>query len=165
MHRFFVTAMSVFVAAALIMCLSTWAGAQDQELSDEDIDLLIEEFLPDGVTMDNADQDEFTLAVYRAVSDNPHLADHIAAQAVQARPEFGEAIVESAVRAAPDQSEAIASAAAEADPDQARGLTLAAERTASQVQAQRGIDRAMEEAAQEGISPPARDDDPSPVRP
>jgi len=99
------------------------------------------------------------------VSDNPHLADRIAAQAVEARPELGEDAVEAAVSAAPGQSEAIAASAAEADPDQARGLTLAAERTAGQVEAQRGIERAMDRAAQEGISPPARDDDPSPVRP
>jgi len=165
MHRIFGTAMRMVLAAGLIMCLSSPVAAQDQELSDADIDLLIGQFLPAGITLDNADQDELTMAVYRAVSDNPHLADRIAARAVQVRPEFGEAIVEAAVRAAPGQSEAIAAAAAAADPDQARGLTLAAERTAGQVAAERDIERAMDRAAREGISPPARDDDPSPVRP
>ncbi|WP_291321971.1 hypothetical protein [Desulfonatronospira sp.] len=92
MRKIFTTTMSLIFAAGLIICLSTTAAAQEQEMSDAEIDALIQQFLPEGVTLENAFTHQIEEAIHLAVAANPELADQIVARAVQVRPDEAETI-------------------------------------------------------------------------
>lgn len=125
-----------FLAAALIVVCGP-ASAQQEEVTDADIDALIQQFLPEGVTLADA---TFTMHIESAIS-----------QAVKARPEWADQIVARAIEVRPDKAEAIHAAVG-------RGLKVAAARKA--------IGQEIAEKFKESVGPPARDDNPaSPVIP
>ncbi len=92
MRKIFMATMSVIFAAGLIMCLSATAAAQEQEMTDAEIDALIQQFLPEGVALENAFTHQIQEAIHFAVAANPELADQIVARAVQVRPDRAETI-------------------------------------------------------------------------
>jgi len=125
-----------FLAAALIVLCGP-ASAQQEQVTDADIDALIQKFLPEGVTLADA---TFTMHIEAAIS-----------QAVEARPEWADQIVARAIEIRPDKAEAIQAAAG-------RGLKVVA--------ARKVVDQEVAEKFKEGEGPPARDDNPaSPVIP
>ena len=125
-----------FLAAALIVLCGP-ASAQQEQVTDADIDALIQKFLPEGVTLADA---TFTMHIEAAIS-----------QAVKAKPEWADQIVARAIEIRPDKAEAIQDAAG-------RGLKV--------VDARKAIGQEVAEKFKEGEGPPARDDNPaSPVIP
>jgi acyl-CoA reductase-like NAD-dependent aldehyde dehydrogenase len=125
-----------FLTAALIFLCGP-ASAQQEQVTDADIDALIQQFLPEGVTLADA---TFTMHIEAAIS-----------QAVKAKPEWADQIVARAIEIRPDMAEAIQDAAG-------RGLKVAAARKA--------MGQEIAEKFKGGEGPPARDDNPaSPVIP
>jgi hypothetical protein len=125
-----------FLAAALIVVCGP-ASAQQEQVTDADIDALIQKFLPEGVTLADA---TFTLHIEAAIT-----------QAVEAKPEWADQIVARALEVRPDKAEAIQAAAG-------KGLKVAA--------AKKAMGQEVAEKFKEGDGPPARDDNPaSPVIP
>lgn len=83
---------------------------------------LISQFLPQGVTMETATQDQLAAAVGQAVKANPDQVEAIVKTAVAAMPGAALAIVQAAVNVLPGQADLIFQAASEAAPDQARAI-------------------------------------------
>jgi hypothetical protein len=168
------------ILTLVILCLVIIAGpASAQETDDIDPGALIQQFLPDGVSIENATDDQLLAAVSQACEANPQVAAQIVTRAIQSRPDLAPAIASAAataapdqavaitiaaVQAAPDQSQAIADAVSQAVPAQAAAVRQAAQQTARTQQAQQAVQQAQQQSQQAGTPPPSRDDGPaSPV--
>jgi hypothetical protein len=170
MHTFPVKALAVFFFLALFILISVPVMAQDQEMDDPEITSLIQEFLPEGVTLDTASDEQILTAVSAAISAYPDQAASIVSLVIQSRPEMAVAVVTAAIQAAPEeQIEAITNAAFQAAPDQAEAIISAAIEAAPPGAVPPALIRAAFvtlPTLPEGASPPSRDDQPaSPVLP
>ncbi len=167
------------ILTLVILCLVMIAGpASSQEADVIDTDAIIQQFLPDGVSIENATDDQLLAAVSQACEANPQVAAQIVTRAIQSRPVLAPAIASAAataapdqavaittaaVQAAPDQSQAIADAVSQAVPAQAAAVAQAAQQTARTQQAQQSVQQ-QAQAEQDATPPPSRDDGPaSPV--
>lgn len=140
----------LFCVTTLFLVLSGTAMAQDAAPDDLDIDALIMQYLPDGVNLDTATDQQIIDAVSQACAAFPDASPQITARSVQARPNLAAAIVAAAIQAAPDQ---------------AAQIQAAADQTLRQLAAQQAILQAQQQALQETTAPDMRDDAPaSPVR-
>jgi len=170
MHTFSARALTACFFFALIFLLSAPVMAQDQDLGDPDADALIQEFLPEGVTLDTATDEQFIAAVSAAVSAYPDHASAITGAAILSKPALAASITSAAVSAAPEQSEAIVNAALQSAPDQAESIVSAAIEAAPPgtlpPASPRIPDFVTLPTLPDQASPPARDElPPSPVRP
>ncbi len=169
------------ILTLVILCMVIIAGpASAQEADDIDPGVLIQQFLPDGVSIETATDDQLLAAVSQACEANPQVAAQIVTRAIQSRPDLAPAIASAAATAAPDQAVAITTAAVQAVPDQyqaiADAVSLAVPGLADQIlaaaeQARRtqralqSVQQARQQADLETQAPDTRDDEPaSPVR-
>lgn len=174
---FKITSRFLFMAlmVALLSMFSGSAMAQEEAV-EMDAETLIQQFLPEGVTIADATDEQLSSAVSQAVSANPQAAGQIVATvarinpaqvvnataaATSAAPDQAAAITQAAVTAAPDQAENITAAATQAAPQQTEQIQTAAQQTSRVQAAQQGIQRATQQATESGDSPPARDDSPA----
>lgn len=180
MRKIFERALIVGLLAAVLTLQGGPVMAQDTYMADAEVDAIIQEFLPAGVSLGDATEDEIEQAIFDAVSSQPVAVLSIVRRAVQLRPEQAPVIAAGAVRVLPDQAASIAYVASEnapyqADaiaeaiiavvPDQAPTVRNAADYSSRMAIAALALERASESTEQEGSSPSARDDVPaSPVK-
>ncbi len=136
---------------------------------------LIRDFLPGGITLDTATDEQLIAAVAAAVGAHPEMAASIVTAAIQISPGLAGSITAAAIQAAPENMIAdIVFAAVDAAPEQAATIMAAAIAVAqagSVPPAQQILARTPAAFVTlpeygEPPSPPARDDRPSsPVRP
>lgn len=176
MNTFPAKVLAVFFTLSLLIFLSapTMAQDQNQEIVDPDVNPLIQEFLPEGVTLDTATDEQFIAAVSAAVSAYPDQASSITGFAVQSKPALAASITSAAIQAAPEQAEAIVNAALQSAPDQAESIVSAAIETAPPgtlppahvILPRTPAAFVTLPTLPDQASPPARDErPPSPVRP
>jgi hypothetical protein len=109
----------VWTVLMLAAAVAVWAGpavAQEAEMTEEEVDELILQFLPEGVTLEEATDEQLDAAVFQAVSLNPGAAGLVVARAVQVRGDKAGLIVFAAVRALPEKRDEITAAARETAP-------------------------------------------------
>ena len=161
--------MLLFLLAAVLVFQAGTVLAQNGGLtSDAAIDALIEQGLPAGTTLEDADDEQIELTISQAVRNHPNETDIIVRRAVQRVPHKAPLIAGTAAGIVPHMSAQIIGAVSLVAP----GQTIAAQnrvgdavRNQRRKAASRVADRALREAEQAGESPPARDDRPaSPVQ-
>ncbi|MDO9263331.1 MAG: hypothetical protein Q7U02_05145 [Desulfosalsimonadaceae bacterium] len=136
----------------LAVCLVWFVLGMGTALA-QDAGNLITQFLPQGVTMETASQEQLVAAVGQAGAANPDQVADIVKAAVTAAPAYAVAIVQAAVNVLPDQIDLICEAAIQAAPNQNRAIL--------DYKAQYGPNARLK-----GLAPlkPAREE-PSPTRP
>lgn len=168
MRKTSLKSITVFIIAAMLMLYGIPALAEDREVIDTgETDELIQQYLPEGVALEDATEQHIREAIAGAVRSRPDAAPQIAARAAERVPEHAPAIAAAAAAVLPDQATNITIAVIRVVPSQ----SIAAQRAVDQalhdlrqVQAEMVLERAERQAAQ-ADQPPARDDSPaSPVQ-
>lgn len=125
--------LSLFLAIVFVLSagsvLAQEEASEEGQVAEERLEEareLLQEFLPEGVTLDTADERQLVGAVSEAVSASPGLADAIVIVAIEAEPEWSFDIVCEAINAAPEETDIIVSAAIDAHPLQAETIMASA---------------------------------------
>lgn len=87
MRKIFERALIVGLLAAVLTLQGGPVMAQDTYMADAEVDAIIQEFLPAGVSLGDATEDEIEQAIFDAVSSQPVAVLSIVRRAVQLRPE------------------------------------------------------------------------------
>jgi len=168
MRKISLKCITVFIMAAMLMLYGVPALAEDRGVLDAgEIDELIQQYLPEGVALEEATEQHIREAVANAVRSRPDAAPQIAARAAERIPDHAPAIAAAAAAVLPDQATNITIAVIRVVPSQ----SIAAQRAVDQalhdlrqVQAEMALERVERQAVQTD-QPPARDDSPaSPVQ-
>ena len=138
---------TLFFPAAFLIFLSGSVNAQEDSVICTDIDLIVEQVLPQGVSLEDATDAQIDSAIYQALGMRPGAGERIVSCACARRPDKASVIVFAAVRAQPDKKDELVAAAKKVAPvEQARGIEragqaafdLVSQRTASEGAVSRG---------------------------
>jgi len=168
MRKISLKCITVFIMASMLMLYGVPALAEDRDVLDAgEIDELIQQYLPEGVALEDATEQHIREAIANAVRSRPDAAPQIAARAAERVPDHAPAIASAAATALPGQASNITIAVVETVPTQADAIQNAVDlafQELRQDQAARDLERAERQAVQSD-QPPARDDSPaSPVQ-
>ncbi len=108
-----------------LVCVAAHGWAQEGQTEPDPLALL-EQALPEGVSLATATDEQIMEALVEAVAAHQELAAALVATAIQAAPDQAVALVVAAIQAAPEQAADILAAAVEAAPDQADAILTAA---------------------------------------
>jgi hypothetical protein len=115
----------LFLAACLIF-LTGRAQAQEGPLVCGDIDLIVDRFLPEGVSFEQATEEQIDSAIYQGIVFRPGAVERIVSCSCVRRPDKAGMIVFAAVRAQPEKKDDIVAAAKKAaPPEQAASIERA----------------------------------------
>lgn len=136
-------ALALFFLAGYLILLPGPARAQEKQLTCADIDSLVEQFLPRGVSFEEATDKHIDSAIYQAVLARPDIAIRIVSCSCARIPGQASVIVFAAVAALPDKKDAMVAAAKEQVPaEQAGGIEKAAQAAFTLVSRTEGSEKA-----------------------
>ena len=156
--------MFLSLLASLLMLQAVPVLAQNDGLTDEAIDALIEQALPAGVALEDAYDTQIEEAITAAVRQHPGEADSIVRRAASRVPDKAALIAGAAADVAPHMSPEIVRMVARVAPGQIGAVFRTMDSTIGDKRrtiANRTAEQALREAEQAGESPPARDDRPA----
>lgn len=158
----------VFAISAILLIHGSPAMAEESQGEEMDGCALVQQFISEGVGMDEATSEQLQAAVSQAVSAQPSAAELIVRCTVQERPEQAAIISAAAAAVLPDQATPITMAALEIVPGQAGAIWDAVDNAVysdRQENAREVVRRTAREEKASVSAPPARDDAPaSPVK-
>ena len=168
MQKISLKCITVFIMAVMLMLYGAPVLAEDRGVIDvEEIDELIQQYLPEGIALEEATEQHIREAIAGAVKSRPDAAPQIAARAAERVPDHAPAIAAAAAAVLPDQATDITIAVIRVVPSQSIAAQRAVDQSLHELrqdQAIRAVKRAERQAEQKG-QPPARDDSPaSPVQ-
>jgi len=146
--------LALFLLAVYVILLNGPARAQEQEVTCSEVIAVVQKFLPQDVSLENATDVQIDSAIYRAVLSRPDIAERIVSCCCATRPDTAKVIVFAAVVALPDKRDAVVAAAQKEIPEeQARGIentaqaafVLASRTSSGENAAVRGFNRVYRE--------------------
>jgi hypothetical protein len=165
MRKPLVRALAMFLMAAVLMLYGAPVFAGDDQMTDAEVDFLVQQHLPEGVTLEQATPQQIGEIISKSVASRPDAAVQIAARTAVRAPNHAAVIAASAATVVPHQASDIAHAVSRAVPGQATAIRNRVEEAVSQQRQKTAADVLERRAGQTGQAPPARDDSPaSPVK-